>query len=140
VRIALPETLPLLYADGVLIERVLANLFENAARYTPPGTAVTLSARHEGSQIVVDVADEGPGLPPGDTETLFDKFKRGDRESHTAGVGLGLAICRAIVTAHGGRIWGENAVPHGAVLRFTLPVAGAPPAATPDEGADHDGN
>jgi len=133
VRIALPETLPLLYADGVLIERVLANLFENAARYTPPGTAVTLSARHEGSQIVVDVADEGPGLPPGDIETLFDKFKRGDRESHTAGVGLGLAICRAIVQAHGGTISGHNQAPpqHGAVLRWTLPFRSPPALPTP---------
>ena len=126
VRIELPDDLPLLYADGVLIERVLANLFENAAKYTPPGTAITLSARHEGAQIVVDVSDDGPGLPPGDSEALFDKFRRGNKESSTPGVGLGLAICRAIVQAHGGTISAHAAVPHGAVLRWTLPYKEVP--------------
>jgi len=123
MRIELPDELPLLYADGVLIERVLANLFENAAKYTPAGTPITLSARHEGAQIVIDVSDVGPGLPPVEVETLFRKFSRGDKESSTRGVGLGLAICRAIVQAHGGQISAFNrAAPlHGAVLRFTLP-------------------
>jgi two-component system sensor histidine kinase KdpD len=120
VRIELPDDLPLLYADGVLIERVLANLFENAAKYTPPGTPITLRARVEGAWFVVDVSDTGPGLP-GDAEALFDKFKRGDKESSTPGVGLGLAICRAIVQAHGGTISAHAATPHGAVLRWTLP-------------------
>ena len=123
VRIELPDDLPLLYADGVLIERVLANLFENAAKYTPVGTTITLGARREGAQIVVDVSDDGPGLPPVEVETLFRKFSRGDKESSTPGIGLGLAICRAIVQAHGGKISAFNrAAPlHGAVLRFTLP-------------------
>ncbi|MBC7735170.1 MAG: two-component system sensor histidine kinase KdbD, partial [Bacteriovorax sp.] len=123
VRIELPDDLPLLNADGVLIERVLANLVENAAKYTPAGSTITLSARREGTQIVIDVSDDGPGLPPGDVETLFRKFSRGDKESSTPGVGLGLAICRAIVQAHGGQISGFNRTPpaQGAVLRFTLP-------------------
>ena len=123
VRIDLPNDLPLLHADGVLIERVLANLVENAAKYTPAGSTITLSARREGAQIVVDVSDDGPGLPAGDIEPLFRKFSRGDKESSTPGVGLGLAICRAIVHAHGGQISGFNraAPEHGAVLRFTLP-------------------
>ena len=123
VRIELSDELPLLYADGVLIERVLANLFENAAKYTPAGTRITLSAHREGAQIVVDVSDDGPGLPPVEVETLFRKFSRGDKESSTPGVGLGLAICRAIVQAHGGQISAFNrpAPQHGAVLRFALP-------------------
>ena len=123
VRIELPDDLPLLHADGVLIERVLANLFENAAKYTPAGTSITLSARHEGTQVVVEVSDDGPGLPQVEVETLFRKFSRGDKESSTPGVGLGLAICRAIVQVHGGQISAFNrAAPlHGAVLRFTLP-------------------
>ena len=125
VRIELPDDLPLLYADGVLIERVLANLFENAAKYTPGGSAITLSARVIDAQIVVDVGDDGPGLP-GNAETLFDKFKRGDRESSTPGVGLGLAICRAIVQAHGGTISAHARQPHGAVLRWTLPLKDMP--------------
>jgi len=123
VRIDLPDDLPLLHADGVLIERVLANLFENAAKYTPAGSTITLNARREGVQIVIDVSDDGPGLPPGDVEALFRKFSRGNQESSTPGVGLGLAICRAIVQAHGGQIsaFNRGAPEHGAVLRFTLP-------------------
>jgi two-component system sensor histidine kinase KdpD len=123
VHIDLPDDLPLLHADGVLIERVLANLFENAAKYTPAGSTITLKARREGVQIVIDVSDDGPGLPAVDVETLFRKFSRGDKESSTPGVGLGLAICRAIVQAHGGHIsaFNRQAPEHGAVLRFTLP-------------------
>ena len=123
VCIELPDALPLLYADGVLIERVLANLFENAAKYTPAGTPITLSAHHDGAQIVIDVSDDGPGLPPVEAETLFRKFSRAERESSTPGVGLGLAICRAIVQAHGGQISAiDRAAPqHGAVFRLTLP-------------------
>ncbi|HZT56316.1 MAG TPA: DUF4118 domain-containing protein, partial [Burkholderiaceae bacterium] len=134
VRIELPNELPLLYADGVLIERVLANLFENAAKYTPAGTKITLGARREGAQIVVDVSDDGPGLPPVEVETLFRKFSRGDKESSTPGVGLGLAICRAIVQAHGGQIsaFDRPAPRHGAVLRFTLPHREMPALAEVD--------
>ena len=130
VRVELPEDLPLLYADGVLIERVLANLFENAAKYTPAGTPITLSARVEDAWFVVEVSDTGPGLP-GDAEALFDKFKRGDKESSTPGVGLGLAICRAIVQAHGGTISAHAASPHGAVLRWTLPHKQMPALPSP---------
>jgi two-component system sensor histidine kinase KdpD len=128
VTVTLPPDLPLLHGDGVLLERVLVNLIENAAKYTPPGTPITLSARRDAAQIAIDVADDGPGLPAVDTELLFDKFTRGDKESSTPGVGLGLAICRAIVQAHGGRISAFNRTPpqHGAVFRFTLPHVDAP--------------
>ena len=128
VRVTLPDDLPLLHADGLLIERVLVNLFENAAKYTPAGTPITLSARREGARIVIEVSDEGRGFPTNDTEALFRKFNRGDRESSTPGVGLGLAICRAIVQAHGGTITAHNkpAPQHGAVLRWTLPHIEAP--------------
>ncbi len=136
VRIELPDDLPLLHADGVLIERVLANLFENAAKYTPAGTAITLSARREGAQIIVEVSDDGPGLPAGDADTLFQKFSRGDKESSQPGVGLGLAICRAIVQAHGGQIsaFNRSAPQHGAVLRFTLPHREMPAIEATDTG------
>ena len=128
VHVDLPEDLPLLYGDGVLLERLLANLFENAAKYTPAGTPIALSAHRDGAQMVVEVSDEGPGFPLGDTEVLFEKFARGDKESRTPGVGLGLAICRAIVQAHGGLISAGNRTPprHGAVLRWTLPYRAAP--------------
>lgn len=132
VQVHLPDDFPLLYGDGVLLERVLANLFENATKYTPPGTAITLSARREGAWIVVDVGDDGPGLPPGleanNGEALFRKFSRGDSESALPGVGLGLAICRAVVRAHGGEITATSRQPprHGAVFHWTLPYRPAP--------------
>ncbi|MDO9314932.1 MAG: two-component system sensor histidine kinase KdpD [Burkholderiaceae bacterium] len=143
VRVNLPTDLPLLHGDAVLLERVLVNLLENAAKYTPPGTTITLGARQEGERIAVEVSDEGPGLPVDVTpspeagtpaeasERLFDKFTRGAKESSTPGVGLGLAICRAIVQAHGGSIGAANrtAPQHGAVFRFTLPHVPSPPLA-----------
>ncbi len=99
--------LPLVYIDAVLMERVLCNLLENAMKYTPAGSTVTLAAGTRDTQFLVIVSDNGPGLPPGREESLFQKFVRGQQESTTPGVGLGLAICRAIVEAHGGAIWAE---------------------------------
>ncbi|MFA7242603.1 MAG: two-component system sensor histidine kinase KdpD [Sulfuricellaceae bacterium] len=126
VQVALPADLPLLEFDAVLIERVLCNLLENAAKYTPPGSNVRLEAGIDGDAARISVADNGPGLSPGSEETIFEKFTRGERESTTPGVGLGLAICRAIVKAHKGRIWAENVPSGGARFVFTLPL-GAPP-------------
>ncbi len=140
VRTALPHDLPLVNFDAVLIERVLANLLENAAKYTPAGSSVTVAAAVRGADLQVSISDDGPGIPAGREEALFEKFARGERESATAGVGLGLAICRAIVEAHGGRIWAESAghpPPRpGARLCFTLPLGEPPgmPAAEEGEG------
>ena len=133
VRTELASTLPLVNIDAALLERVFANLLENAAKYTPPGSTVTISASVQGENLQVTVADDGPGLPPGREEALFEKFVRGQAESAMPGVGLGLAICRAIVEAHGGRIGAEPSVGGGgAVFRFTLPL-GTPPAPPEDE-------
>jgi two-component system sensor histidine kinase KdpD len=77
--------------------------------------------------VTVVVADEGPGLPPGDEQRVFDKFHRGTQRGQPNGVGLGLSICRAIVEAHGGRIWAENRPQGGASFAFTLPLEGEPP-------------
>jgi len=135
----LPPDLPLVRYDAVLIERVLANLLENAAKYTPPGARIEIAAALHGAWLKVMVYDDGPGLPPGREEALFEKFTRGERESAKPGVGLGLAICRAIVEAHGGSISagssaGTPASPlGGALFTFTLPL-GTPPA-MPDEEA-----
>ncbi|WP_338767013.1 DUF4118 domain-containing protein [Massilia sp. METH4] len=123
----LPAGLPLVRYDAVLIERVLGNLLENAAKYTPAGSTITLSARTAGDKLEVTVADNGPGLPAGREEAIFEKFTRGERESAKPGVGLGLAICRAIVEAHGGSIAARRAEEGGAALVFTLPL-GTPPA------------
>ena len=131
VRTELAPGLPLVDIDAVLIERVLANLLENAGKYTPVGSSVTIAARLRAPDLFVTVSDDGPGVPPGREEALFEKFTRGERESATPGVGLGLAICRAIVEAHGGRIWVEPAgLPaprRGARFCFTLPL-GVPPS------------
>ena len=126
VRVEMPAELPLARVDATLVEQVFANLLENAAKYTPAGTAITLRAALESGEFLVSVEDEGPGLPPGDPEQLFAKFKRGSSEGSIGGVGLGLAICRAIVHLHGGRIWAERRPEGGTAFRFTLPLEEAP--------------
>jgi len=139
VEVKLPPDLPLLEVDGLLIEQVLVNLLENAVKYTPPATPLEISARARDGAVEVAVADRGAGLPPGEEARVFDKFYRAAPQGAGAspgGVGLGLTICRGIVTAHGGRIWAENRPGGGAVFRFTLPATGAPPAGVPGEGAE----
>jgi two-component system, OmpR family, sensor histidine kinase KdpD len=132
IQVHLADDLPLLHLDAVLMERVLVNLLENAAKYTPPGSPVDIAARAGEGQVTVTVDDFGPGLPPGREDAIFEKFERGAKESATPGVGLGLAICRAIVQAHGGDIRGESREglggPGGRGARFVihLPI-GHPP-------------
>jgi two-component system sensor histidine kinase KdpD len=128
----LPDDLPLVLIDSVLIEQVLVNLLENAIKYTPSGSPIDLSAWAEDQRVIVEVADRGPGLPPGEEERIFDKFYR-VHPSDSGGIGLGLTICRAIVEAHGGRIWAANRAGGGAVFYFTLPLVGEPPQVK-DEG------
>jgi two-component system sensor histidine kinase KdpD len=122
VEVHLPDDLPPVFADGVLIGQVLANLLENAAKYTPPGTPVSISARADRDEITIAVADEGPGLPSGEERRVFDKFHRATPEGPQSGVGLGLSIAKAIVQAHGGSIEAENLPLGGAVFRFSLPL------------------
>ena len=131
LQVRLEEGLPLLRLDAVLIERVLVNLLENAAKYTPAGSALMLSAQVEGDTVQLTLDDHGPGLPRGREEAIFQKFERGQKESATAGVGLGLAICRAIAQAHGGSIEGATRPDGGARFTLTLP-RGEPPL---DDGA-----
>src|SRR5271166_5545603 len=128
LEVRLPRDLPLVRFDALLIERVLVNLLENASKYTPPGSRVILSAEVIGDTLNVTVADDGPGLPAGREEAVFQKFTRGERESSTPGVGLGLAICRAIVASHSGKIWAHNRPGGGASFTFTLPLGVPPPA------------
>lgn len=127
IAIHIDEDLPLLHVDAVLMERVLVNLLENAAKYTPPDTGIEISARADNGEAIITMDDHGPGLPAGREEAIFQKFERGNKESATPGVGLGLAICRAIVLAHGGRIEGHNRGEHGGA-RFIihLPLGQAP--------------
>jgi two-component system sensor histidine kinase KdpD len=126
VALSLPGDLPLVRVDATLIEQVFTNLLENAAKYTPPGTAIAFRAERSDGGLLFSVEDAGPGLPPGDPEKLFAKFERGTSEGAIGGAGLGLAICRAIVRLHGGKIWAERPAGGGAAFRFTLPLEQAP--------------
>lgn len=127
VTTVLPETLPLVPIDPVLIEQVLINLLENAARYVPSGSPIEISAHEDAGDVAIEVADRGLGLTPGDEERVFQKFFRGrGSEDGHHGAGLGLTICRAIVEAHGGRIVAENRPGGGALFRFILPLEAVP--------------
>lgn len=137
VSVQLPRDLPLVKFDAVLIERVLVNLLENVAKYTPRGSTVTLSAQVIGGSLSVSVADNGPGLPIGREEAVFQKFTRGERESSTPGVGLGLAICRAIIESHQGKITASQRPGGGAIFTFTLPLGTPPPAVEPEAQMPH---
>lgn len=121
VQVALDDDLPPVHIDAVLIERVLINLIENAVKYAPQGTTICLGARATFDNIELWVADEGPGLPHGHEEAIFSKFMRGKKESSIPGVGLGLAICRAIARAHGGTIRGVTRPEGGACFTLRLP-------------------
>ncbi|MEP6938924.1 MAG: ATP-binding protein [Rudaea sp.] len=132
VEVDVPADLPLVHVDEVMIEQLLFNLVDNAQKYTPAGSPLRVSARAVRGDIVVAVRDYGPGLPPGEEDRVFDKFHRGRSEAAQSGFGLGLAICKAIVEAHGGEISARN-IPDkggaggGAEFRFTLPADGEPP-------------
>ncbi|MGB9429711.1 MAG: ATP-binding protein, partial [Gammaproteobacteria bacterium] len=132
VTIDLPADLPWLSMDGGLIGQVLANLLENAVKYTPVGTPIQIGGTLSDSVVIVEVADRGPGLLPGSEEQVFEKFYRAQMEGSQGGVGLGLTICRAIVEVHGGRIWAENRSEGGVSFKFTLPVFSNPPSLEPE--------
>ena len=123
IELRLPPDLPPVHVDAGLIVQVFANLFDNIAKYTPPATRAWVSAASEGGFVRVVVEDEGPGFPPGDPGQLFEKFQRGSGEGAIAGAGLGLAICRAILRAHGGEIEARRREGRGARFEFTLPAA-----------------
>jgi len=150
VVVDIPADLPLVRADAALIEQVLLNLLENAARHTPAGTVVQVRAESgmggmagpgemmaEPREIIVSVLDSGPGIPEDEIEQLFVKFHRGSTEGAASGIGLGLAICRAIVRLHGGSIWAERLLDGGSAFRFSLPLEQAPaPPVEVDPSAD----
>ena len=139
----LAADLPLVECDAVLIERVFVNLLENAAKYTPATAHVRISARavaatgDSGATMRIAVADDGPGIRAGQEEAIFEKFARGARESAVTGVGLGLAICKAIVEAHGGTIGVSNGPGGGAAFVFRLPLGVAPVLDEAKVAADH---
>ena len=125
VTVTVPPDLPLVAMDDVLIEQVLVNLLDNAVKHTPPGSAIRILATATEGRVTVEVADDGPGLPPGEEDRVFEKFYQAG-PGRGSGAGLGLAICRGIVEAHGGRIWAQNLPEGGVAFLFTLPAADAP--------------
>ncbi|MCU0647415.1 MAG: sensor histidine kinase KdpD [Gemmatimonadaceae bacterium] len=125
VTVDLPATPVVAPFDAVLVEQVLANLLENAVKHTADGAGIRIVARASRDAITVSVVDAGAGVPDAELERIFEKFHRVDRAR--GGVGLGLAICRAIIQAHGGRIWAEHAPGGGLAVHFTIPLVGAPP-------------
>jgi two-component system, OmpR family, sensor histidine kinase KdpD len=134
LQIEVPADLPPVLADPQRVAQVLANLVSNAAKYSPPQSAINLSARHVDGQVEIDVSDEGPGVQPEDRAQVFEAFRRGssNRAQHTKGAGLGLAICKGLVEAHGGRIWIQDRPGPGATFSFTLPLSNAKLASAED--------
>ncbi|MFZ6720130.1 ATP-binding protein [Undibacterium sp. Ji49W] len=122
LQVCMGNAIPLVQYDALLLERVLCNLLENAGKYTPPGTMITIAAECSDDMLVVSVSDNGPGLPAGKEEAIFEKFTRGERESAQPGMGLGLSICRAVIAAHGGKICARPASQGGACFEFRLPL------------------
>jgi two-component system sensor histidine kinase KdpD len=132
VDVSLPPELPLVPVDAMLVEQLFVNLFDNAFKHGDGASPVEVRASAGAREVTVEVADAGPGLRPGEEEKVFDKFYRAGGQR---GFGLGLPICRAIVAAHGGRIWAERRDPRGVAFRFTLPLGDTPPPAV-DKDAD----
>lgn len=124
--ISIPPNLPLCECDPILIQRVIVNLLDNAAKFTPASSTISVSAVAGNNEMMIVIEDNGPGLPASQETRVFDKFARGEIESNKPGVGLGLALCKAIVEAHGGNISAENRASGGARFIVTLPLGVAP--------------
>jgi signal transduction histidine kinase len=131
----LSTDLPLHYVDPDRLIQVLWNVLENANKYASPRSSIKVETRWTGTEVLIGVADRGPGIPAGEREKIFQHFYRLDRDyrAHTQGSGLGLAICRGIVQAHGGRIWVEDRPGGGSIFRIALPL---PPDSDVLEGLD----
>jgi two-component system, OmpR family, sensor histidine kinase KdpD len=126
VKVELPTDLPLIAVDELLIEQVLINLLDNAAKYTPESTVINIRARVHEREMIIEVSNNGPSLSPGEEDKIFEKFYRGKGELPNAGAGLGLPICKGFVEAHGGRIWAGNRDGGGVSFFILLPIQQAP--------------
>jgi PAS domain S-box-containing protein len=122
--VRLPDNLPLVNVDPKRIAQVLVNLIRNASAYAPPGTEIAISALLRAKVVQINVIDQGPGIPAGEQKKVFKAFQRGENTENGAakGAGLGLAICKGLVEAHGGRIWIKKKTTHGATISFTIPL------------------
>ena len=136
--VSIPPDLPLVMADFALIEHVIINLVENAAKYSPPQSEISISAQYLDKAVRFIVTDRSPPVPPTERERVFDRFYRLHYSNQVSGTGLGLSICKGIIEAHGGAIWVDPYAGYGNQFTFSLPVSGQPPE-TPghEEGEDH---
>ncbi|MGB7438117.1 MAG: ATP-binding protein [Candidatus Acidiferrum sp.] len=122
VEIDVPESTPMIFADLHMMKQVLKQLLENASKYTPAGTPLSISSVESDGVVMIEVADRGPGIPEGDRQRIFDKYYRGpNSQDKTVGLGLGLAIANRIVKAHGGQIWVSPNHDSGSIFHFSLP-------------------
>ena len=120
IKVDIPDTLPSVLMDFPMMTEVLTNLVENAAKYSTEGTEIKISAIREGDQMIIQVKDQGQGIPSDDLNHIFDKFYRGSQSQYSEGTGMGLAIAKGIAQAHGGKIWVETELGHGTSFHFTL--------------------
>jgi PAS domain S-box-containing protein len=120
----IPANLPPVYVDAKRIAQILVNLVRNASTYSPKGTEISISAIVRGGYVQVNVSDQGPGIPAAERKRVFQAFRRGQSEENgtTQGAGLGLAICKGLVEAHGGRIWIKKKSTPGATISLTIPL------------------
>lgn len=122
LHVAIEDNLPETLFNETLMQEVVLNLIDNTIKYTPPFASIDISASVTAGNIIISVMDDGPGIVPEEINQLFDKFYRGKTSIQESGLGLGLAICQKIITAHGGKIWAENREKGGAVFRFSVPI------------------
>jgi two-component system sensor histidine kinase KdpD len=136
----IPADLPLVPMDGLLVEQALVNLLENAAKYSPEGATIDVTAGLDAGELVIGIADRGPGVSPAEEERIFEKFYRSTAHERVGGAGLGLTIVRAIALAHGGRVWVEARAGGGSVFRLALPLGGTPPSLPVEDDDADDAN
>jgi two-component system sensor histidine kinase KdpD len=122
ILVDIPDDLPLIPMDFVLILQSLANLIDNSLKFSPPGSPIEIKVRNSDGSIQVQVSDRGIGIPGEDLEHVFEKFYRVLRPDNISGTGLGLSISKGIIEAHGGRIWAENRPGGGTTVSFILPL------------------
>ncbi len=138
LRVTMPSSLPLVKADCGLIEHVMINLLENAAKYSPPGSEISISAHYTNEALLISVSDLSPSIPKAEREHVFNKFYRLHHPKDLSGTGLGLSICKGIVEAHGGKIWVDSLSDYGNRFIFSLPASEKPPeGSAAEEGAEH---
>ena len=126
VQIRLPPEMPLVAMDMGLMNQVLINLLENAAKYSPPGSEITIIVRVDRAFLRIEIEDRGPGVPEDDLEGIFEKFYQVPIPEGRGGTGLGLSICKGIVEAHGGKIRARNHAGNGFTVIVKLPLKESP--------------